>query len=57
MIWGDFSNRRNIDKVLGAGFPCIIEADWQLATPFQKKKYGATHRVAQHARLEILPDQ
>ncbi len=56
VIWGDPGNRRNIDSVLGAGFPCIVEADWRSPTE-SAKRYGVTHWVAQNAYLKVFSDQ
>ena len=56
VFWGDMGNRRNIDNVLVAGFPCVIEADWR-SPPETAKRFGVTHWVAQNAYVKVLSDQ
>jgi hypothetical protein len=55
-IWGDRRSRRNIEMVLAAGFPCIVECDPIPPGEYEAEHFGHTYWVPQSNHLEVLSD-
>lgn len=53
-IWGTVDSRANIDAVLEAGMPCVVECDTLPPTGDFEEKYGHTHWSPQDGRLRVL---
>lgn len=52
-IWGSERNRANIAAVLAAGLPCAVRCAY-VEPESWGKKYGHTHWVPEHVRLEAF---
>ena len=52
-IWGRDRNRANLDAVLAAGLPCVVRCAC-VEPEAWAAKYGHTHWVPQHVRLEAF---
>ena len=53
-IWGRERHRANLDAVLAAGLPCVVRCKTVEPDPWAAEKYGHTHWVPQHLRLEAF---
>lgn len=53
-IWGSERNTANIDTVLAVGLPCVVRCAGVEPKPWARIKFGHTHWVPEHVRLEAF---
>lgn len=57
-IWGrtkPTNEMRNINAVISAGLPCIIECDVRIPNRAHSEKFGHAHWVPEDAYLKVAP--
>jgi hypothetical protein len=54
-VWGREGNRRNIDSVLTAGLPCIVECEFREPNDWGTG-FGHTHWVREDQALRVVTE-
>jgi hypothetical protein len=53
-IWGRDGASSNIDKVMRAGLPCIVECEYRGPGQVQAERFGHTHWVREDSDLRVI---
>jgi hypothetical protein len=54
-IWGKQGGRGNIDTVLKAGIPCVVDAEWREPGDVQARKFRHRYWVREDCALCVVP--